>query len=45
VNPRFAASNPAEVMDFLKEIKIRSTPFFGGQVKPEAPSHKILGLV
>jgi hypothetical protein len=32
---RFAGSHPAEA------IKIRSTPSFGGEVKPEAPCHKI----
>jgi hypothetical protein len=27
---------------FLRAIKIRSTPFFGWEVKPEAPCRKIL---
>jgi hypothetical protein len=34
LNPGFADSNPAEDDGFLKEIKIVSTIFFGGEVKP-----------
>jgi hypothetical protein len=29
-------------MDFLRPIKIRSTPSFGGEVKPETICRKIL---
>jgi hypothetical protein len=31
--------------EFLKAIKIRSTPSFGWEVKPEAPCRKILRYV
>jgi hypothetical protein len=34
--------NPAEAKDFFRVIKIRSTPSFRGEVKPEAPCRKIL---
>jgi hypothetical protein len=34
LDPRFAGSEPAEDMDFLREIKIRRTPSFGEEVKP-----------
>jgi hypothetical protein len=29
---------------FLRAIKIRSTPFFGWEVKPEVPCHKIYSM-
>jgi hypothetical protein len=45
LDPRLAASNPAEAMDFLRAIKIRSTPSIGGKVKPEARCLKILQYV
>jgi hypothetical protein len=38
----FASSNPIEGYEFLSAIKIRSTPSFGGEVKPLVPRHKIL---
>jgi hypothetical protein len=38
---RFAGLNPAGGDGFVRVIKIFSTPFFGVEVKPEAPS-KIL---
>jgi hypothetical protein len=40
--PRFAGSNPAEDDTFSGVTKIRSTPSFGGEVKPSAPCRKIL---
>jgi hypothetical protein len=36
MDPRFAGSNPAEDDGFLTAIKIRSTTYFGGEVKPSA---------
>jgi hypothetical protein len=41
-NPRFAGLNPAEGDGFLRAIKIRSMPSFGGEVKPSAPCCNIL---
>jgi hypothetical protein len=38
----FAGSNPADGDGFLKAIKIRSAPSFGGKVKPSASCHKII---
>jgi hypothetical protein len=35
-------SIPAEGDGFLRAIKVRSTPSFGGEVKPLAPCDKIL---
>ena len=32
--PKFAGSNPAEAIGFLRAKKILSTPSFGGEVKP-----------
>jgi hypothetical protein len=32
MDPRDAGSNPAKVMDFKKNLKIRSTPSFGWEV-------------
>jgi hypothetical protein len=37
-----ARSNPAEDDEYLRAIKIRSTTFFGGEVKPSVPCRKIL---
>ena len=34
---KFAGSNPAEAVGFLRAKKILSTPFFGGEVKPSVP--------
>ena len=35
--PKFAGSNPAKAVRFLRAIKILSTPSFGGEVKPSVP--------
>ena len=35
--PKFAGSNPAEAVGFLRAKKILSTPSFGGEVKPSVP--------
>jgi hypothetical protein len=35
--PKFAGSNPAEAVGFLRAKKYLSTPFFGGEVKPSVP--------
>jgi hypothetical protein len=37
-----AGSNPAENDRYLRAIKIHSTTFFGGKVKPSFPHPKIL---
>jgi hypothetical protein len=42
LHPRSAGSNPAEDDGFLMAIKIHSTTFFKGDVKPMVPCHKIL---
>jgi hypothetical protein len=43
LDPRFTGSNPANGDGFLRAIKIIcSIPYFGGEVKPLAPSCKIL---
>jgi hypothetical protein len=39
---RFAGSKPAEDDEFLREIKIHSTPSFGGELKPPNPYRKFL---
>jgi hypothetical protein len=36
---------PGQGDEFLRAIKIRSTPFFGWKVKPEVPCRKILRRV
>jgi hypothetical protein len=41
IDPKFADLNPAEGNGFLT-IKIRSTPSFGGEVKPSDPCRNIL---
>jgi hypothetical protein len=41
----FAGSNPAKSDGFLRAIKIRSTTFFWGEVKPPAPCRQILRQV
>ena len=38
--PKFAGSNPAEAVGFLRAKKILSTPFFGGEVKPSVPCRR-----
>jgi hypothetical protein len=35
-------SNPAEDDEVLRAIQIRSTTFFGGEIKPTIPCRKIL---
>jgi hypothetical protein len=40
--PRLAGFFPAEGDGFLRAIKIRSSPSFGGEVKPSVPCRKIL---
>jgi len=39
---RFAGSHSTEDDEFLRELKVRSTTSFGGEVKPSVPSRKIL---
>jgi hypothetical protein len=38
--PKFARSNPAEAVGFLRAKKILSTPSFGGEVKPSVPCRR-----
>jgi hypothetical protein len=38
LDPSFVSSDTVEGDGFLRAIKICSTPFFGGKVKPSAPS-------
>ena len=38
--PKFAGSNPAEAVGFLRGEKILSTPSFGGEVKPSVPCRR-----
>ena len=38
--PKFAGSNPAEAVGFLRGVKILSTPSFGGEVKPAVPCRR-----
>jgi hypothetical protein len=38
--PKFAGSNPAEAIGFLRAKKILSTPSFGGEVKPPVPCRR-----
>jgi hypothetical protein len=42
LDPRLVGSNSAEDDGLLRAIKIRSTPSFVGEVKPEPPCRKIL---
>jgi hypothetical protein len=42
LDPRFAGSNHAETMVFLRAIKIRNIPSFGLEVKPEVTCRKVL---
>jgi hypothetical protein len=41
LDARVTGSNLAEVIDFLRAIKIHSTPSFGWEVKLEVPYRKI----
>jgi hypothetical protein len=43
LDPRFADSNPDEVMDFTGD-KIRSTRSFGGYVRPEPHVVRFYGM-
>ena len=38
--PKFAGSNPAEAVGFLRAKKILSTPSFGGEVQPLVPCRR-----
>ena len=38
--PKFAGSNPAEAVGFLRAKKILITPSFGGEVKPSVPCRR-----
>ena len=38
--PKFAGSNPAEVVGFFRAKKILSMPSFGGEVKPSVPCRR-----
>jgi hypothetical protein len=40
--PKGRGFKTGQGIGFLRVIKIRSTPFFGWEVKPEAPRCKIL---
>jgi hypothetical protein len=40
--PKGRGFKPGKGDGFLREIKIRSTPSFGWEVKPEVPCRKIL---
>jgi hypothetical protein len=42
LGPKIHLLNPGGGDEFLRAIKIRSTPSFGWEVKPEAPCYKIL---
>jgi hypothetical protein len=42
IGPKFIGFIPALGDGFLRTIKIRSTPSFGGEVKSSAPCRKIL---
>jgi hypothetical protein len=42
IGPEVRGFKPAEEDGFLIAIKIRSTPSFGGKVKPSAPCRKTL---
>jgi hypothetical protein len=43
--PKGCRFKPSQGDGFLRAIKIRSTPSFGWQVKPEVPCHTILHYV
>jgi hypothetical protein len=42
IGPKVPGFKHAKDDGFLRAIKIRSTPSFGGEVKPLAPCHKTL---
>jgi hypothetical protein len=43
--PKVCRFKPSQANEFLKAIKIHSTPSFRAEVKPEASCHKSLWLV
>jgi hypothetical protein len=43
--PKGRRFEPCQGDGFLRAIKIRSTPFFGWEIKPEVPCRTILGHV
>jgi hypothetical protein len=45
IGPKVRELKPGRDSGFLRAISIRSTPCFGGEVKPEAPCLKILRYV
>jgi hypothetical protein len=42
IGPNVRWFKPSQKRLFVRAIKIRSTTFFGGEVKPSAPCRKIL---
>jgi hypothetical protein len=40
--PKGCGFEPGQCDGFLRAIKIRSTPFFGWEAKPEVPCRKVL---
>jgi hypothetical protein len=42
LDPEFSGSDPTESDGFLRVTIIRSTTYFGGEIKPSAPFRKIL---
>jgi hypothetical protein len=45
IGPKGCGFKPGRGDGFLRAIKIRSTPSFGWEVKPEVPCRKILGML
>jgi hypothetical protein len=45
IGPKVRRFKPCRGDGFLRAIKIRSIPFFGGEITPEAPCRKILQCV
>jgi hypothetical protein len=43
--PKYRGFKPGRGDGFLRATKIRSTPSFGWEVKPEVPCHKIYGML
>jgi hypothetical protein len=42
IRPKIRRFKPGQGDEFLMEIKIRSTPSFGGELKPETQWRKVL---
>jgi hypothetical protein len=42
IGPKVRWFKPDRGDGFLRAMKIRSTPYFGGEMKPESPCRKIL---